>query len=109
MASRMSAQGQSSTINPCQSIACIDAYHQYRTPGLRHLGDAVASSRSCIRSPVVMQDDGSVLMQPIEAWLLVLVAATVRQLVFGQEEEVLSSLVVEARRYLEDVTAMEEM
>jgi hypothetical protein len=56
-----------------------------------------------------MQDDGSVLMQPIEAWLLVLVAATVRQLVFGQEEEVLSSLVVEARRYLEDVTAMEEM
>jgi hypothetical protein len=56
-----------------------------------------------------MQDDGSVLMRPIEAWLLVLVAATVRQRIFGQEEEVLSSLVVEARRCPEDATAMREI
>jgi hypothetical protein len=31
-----------------------------------------------------MQDDGSVLMRPIEAWLLVLAAAAVRQRVFGE-------------------------
>jgi hypothetical protein len=69
----------------------------------------VASTRSCIRSPVVMQDDGSVLMRPIEAWLLVFVAATVRLRVFDQKEEVQSSLIVAARRCLEDTIAMGKM
>jgi hypothetical protein len=56
-----------------------------------------------------MQDDGSVLMRPIEAWLLAFMVATIRQRVFGQEEEIQSSLTVEARRCLENAVAMGKM